>query len=231
MADINKFKSWVADTRSNESIYGVYARETFNKPEFNDINGWCEPQTMKMINTAVHKCMIGREEYLEIGSYCGRSIAAALSDNDKRAHVIEPFDKFLPDGGVIKGQWNKNINRFKLLRCRISLHEMICQDFDGVLPPIGVFYYDGNHDAGHTYHGLKKFEQYLSDQAIIIVDDYHIYGGPQTTRWPGYQPVDRPVEEDVTTWVKETKGAELLWVTPWLNGQAIIIYQREKSHG
>lgn len=223
MADIEKFKLYMQYVINNKSF-----GHEFYTAQFNHINGWCEPPTMRLINLAVRTCLKESEEYLEIGSYCGRSLVAALYNNKKKAHVVEPFGLFLPDGDNIESLWKNTVRKFNLGN-RVCLHKVECQNFNDELPPIGVFYYDGNHDAGHTYHGLKKFEQYLSDQAIIIVDDYNIYGGPQTTRWPGYDPVNKPVKQDVDTWVEENQWANLFWVTPWLHSQAVIIYDRNKN--
>jgi len=194
------------------------------------LGGWCIPPTMTLLNFIVSNCLEGGEEYLEIGSYCGRRIVAALWNNNQKAHVIEPFDLFLPDGKDIESAWHKNTDAFEVAD-RITLHKANYIDFDDKLPPIGFLYYDGNHDAGYTYHALKQFEPYLADDAIIMVDDYYIDGGEQPHRWEGWRPVTKPVKNDTEMWVRENKSAELVGVAPWLHGQAIIVYQRGKSNG
>jgi predicted O-methyltransferase YrrM len=226
MANVNKFKQWFQDDCMDRvAAFNVESESEFPISRFDSVNGWCTPSTMKLINFAVTECLEGGEEYLEIGSYCGRSIIAALLNNNKRAQVIEPFDLFLEDGVFIQSLWDRNVNQFGV-RDRITLHKIKCVEFNESLPPVGVLYYDGNHDSGHTYHSLRAFESYLADNAIILVDDYHAIGGPQRRRWPGWLPAYKPVKEDVDRWLMETENAKLIGIAPWINHQAVIIYKR-----
>ena len=169
------------------------------------------------------------EQYLEIGSYVGRSLVGALKYNNKRAQVIDPFELFLPDGLAIYDTWERTIQAHGVAD-RVTLHKTLCQSFDGVLPPIGVFYYDGDHDSGHTYEGLKRFERYLSHEAIIIVDDYNIFGGHGQRAYSGHEVViDRPVKVDVDRWLAENKHAQLIDIMPWENQSAVISWKVVKN--
>jgi len=193
------------------------------------IPGWCHQETMFFLNLVVGHFLNQDEQYLEIGTYCGKSLVAALYKNYAKAQVIEPFEKHLPDGVHIRSKWVENISRFGLgSENRVTLHNEKCEQFDGDLPEIGVFYYDGNHDSGHTYEALKKYEKYLADNAIIIVDDYYIGGGDAQTPYPGYDVVDgHPVKVDTDRWVSENQDkARIVWIMPCENHQAVILYRR-----
>ena len=230
MADVNRFK---LHFKINDMTTLSFA----DISKLKKIGGWCESHTMNLINFAITECLEEGEEYLEIGSYCGKSLGAALHNNNRKAQVIEPFDLFLPDGKFIQSEWERHLKSLGI-RDRVNLHKMDYMNFDGVLPKIGVFYYDGNHELGYTYHGLKKFEPYLSDNAIIIVDDYNIGGDKislaQTIAYclkfnePVYKHSSKPVKTDTDRWLSENKNAELIGVTPHTNSQAIIIYQRNQ---
>ena len=202
------------------------SRDLYNEVVVNT-GGWASTAKMHILNTAL-RCMEADEQYLEIGSYVGRSLVGALLDNDKSAQVIDPFELFLPDGNTIHKAWTKAITDFGVAD-RVNLHKTLCADFNSGLPPIGVYYYDGDHDSGHTYEGLKKFEQYLTDSALIIVDDYLIFGGNAQTPYPGHSvDVETPVKTDTDRWVAETKEAELVCILPWEDQSAVIRYERNR---
>jgi predicted O-methyltransferase YrrM len=186
--------------------------------------GWASPGKMLILNTAI-QMMDPDEEYLEIGSYVGRSLIGALEGHDRRAQVIDPYDLFLPDGIHIFEQWDRNTREFGV-QDRVTLHKQFSEQFSKSLPPIGVAYFDGDHDSGFTYETLKNMEHYLSDQCLIICDDYLIdIGTPRS--YPGH-PVNapHPVKVDVDNWVAECPHAEFVCQLPWENVSAVIRYER-----
>jgi len=174
------------------------------------INGWTDPAALTMLATAV-SLMCPGEHYLEIGTYCGKSICAALEKNNtKHAQVIDPFGIVLPDGDAIEAAWERN-TAGQGVRDRIQLHKTTSASFAETLPPIGVYYYDGSHEIGDTYHGLVAFEHFLADKAIIIVDDVAM---PE-------------VAPDVAEYVATRSHVELLGHTPFKPyHQAVMILER-----
>ncbi len=227
MANIDLFASWLHAVMHDIQALETEAANRHSKI-CNSTAGWASPSKMHILDIAL-RLMAPGEEYLEIGSYTGRSITGALHLNDKRAQVIDPFGLFLPDGDFIQGEWEKTVKAFGV-RDRITLHKTLCHNFQAALPPIGVFYYDGDHDSGHTYEGLKRFEQYLSPQAIIIVDDYMIYGGHAQRAYPDHETIiANPVQIDVDRWLIETADrTKLISVLPWENQSAVILYERNR---
>jgi hypothetical protein len=222
MARIQDFQDWFTSHYCNRDQFELDAHT------FQDVQdataGWAANGVMYLLNNAL-SFMDEGEQYLEIGTYGGRSLVGALRNNDKRAQVIDPFLNTAP---TVRPAWEKAIDDFGV-RDRVTLHETLAENFDFDLPPIGVFFYDGNHDAGHTYEGLKRFEKYLSDEAIIIVDDIMIPGGPDQMPFEGYHPNSLPVKIDVTRWLLESNGqASTLVVTPWTFQQAVICYERKR---
>jgi predicted O-methyltransferase YrrM len=187
--------------------------------------GWCPPELMVLLNDAVSLMPVG-EQYLEVGTYCGRSLTAALRNNDKRAHVVDPMNLRTGKGDIIN-LWTEGVTRLGVMD-RVTLHRLRSEHFNEPLPSIGVFFYDGNHDSGHTYEALNQYKQYLADQALIIVDDYNIAGGIEQNVFPGHElDVGSPVKTDVDCWVDQNREqVKLVIHTPWLNGQAIILYQK-----
>lgn len=185
------------------------------------IGGWSSPQILNMLNFAV-SCLQNKEEYLEIGTYCGKSLIGTLYENDVHAQVIDNFW----EGIELENTWNKTIDTYNL-RDRITFYKINTEDWIGNMPEIGVFFYDGSHDSGHTYEALKKYEQYLANQAIVIVDDYYIFGGDTQKVYPGHLlDLNRPVKTDVDKFCESNKNFQLLGITRWGQSQAVFIYER-----
>lgn len=219
MVDRSKFMQMLGEDLLS---FEERSRSIFSDEE--KLQGWCPAPTMWLLNAAV-ACMQDDEQYLEIGTFCGRSLAAALKGNNAKAQVIDPLNLWTQNG-TTEEIWNKNMNVCGV-RDRITLHQQFAENFSEGLPKIGVFFYDGNHDSGHTYEALCKYKSYLSDSAIIIVDDYNIYGGEEQKIFRGHiTDVIAPVKTDTDRWVRENiKHVKFCITTPWLNGQAILLYE------
>lgn len=217
MCKIDKFFQWLQTTPD------VSAFQT----QIDTVAGWGPSELLAALNFANTYCLEANEEYLEIGTYCGRSLAGALQGNACVANVIDPFDKHMPDGDYIFSLFQDTIKRYEI-GDRVKVHKMFCHEFDASLNSIGVFMYDGDHDSGHTYEGLKRFEKYLSKEAIIIVDDYYIFGGDGQKAYPGHAIVrEQPVKVDTDRWIEENKDKIVFTkITPWSNRQMIIGYRR-----
>lgn len=224
MANLNKFFDWYEQHVRNRIKFEEESLSAY-KTLCEKTSGWASAMKCNVLHNAL-LAMEGDEQYLEIGSYTGRSLAGALLYNKKLAQVIDPFELFLPDGLVIYEHWCETILKHGLAD-RVTLHKALCNNMDAsLLPPIGVYYYDGDHDSGHTYEGLKKFEKTVSSHAILLVDDYDIFGGHAQRPFPGHNYIlDYPVKYDVDRWLRETPHAQLIDVMPWENSTAVIRYE------
>lgn len=188
------------------------------------VQGWCPEPFMYLLNSIVAN-MPQDQFYLEIGSFCGRSLVAALKNNNAQAIVIDPLN-LTTGNGTTEVLWNKTVDDFKL-RNRIHLYKEKSEDHVATLPAIGILFYDGNHDSGHTYEALNKYKYSLANSAIIVVDDYNIHGGNQQEVYPGHElDIQYPVKTDTDRWISENKDkVKDVFYTSWLNGQAIILYE------
>lgn len=198
--------------------------------QYDMVPGWCPLPLMQFLNDAVTNYLEPNEIYLEIGTYCGRSLAATLDGNCVFAIGIDPLpDHFMDSPGKLFRTFQKTLDTFHI-RDRVTLIRKSDKEIVGSVStsPAGVCFYDADHDSGHTYFGLQKAELYLANQAILIVDDYNIYGGDQQKPVKDYAlDIERPVKTDVDRFLAENSARfKLLAITPWLNGQAIIIYNR-----
>ena len=208
---------------SNESLYlRENAIKKFTNGEL-DIRGWAEPEFMYILNTLCGY-LEKDENYLEIGTFCGKSLSAALCKNRKNAIVIDDFG--LQEGHIVESEFKRNISAVSLSE-RINHIREKAEDFSGILPKIGLFYYDGNHDNGHSYEGLKRYEKYLSDNAIVIVDDYNIGGPNKNGVFPGHKFCEFPVKTDMEKFLVDfNERYKKICITKYCNGAIFLSFKR-----
>lgn len=174
--------------------------------------GFMSPPSEAFLNLLVSNFLDDDEQYLEIGTFGGRSLIAALQGNQAKAQVIDPLPNCFRPGYVrtIKEWFDDAINATGIAH-RITLHRMKYEVFQGDMPQIGIFLYDGSHERGHTLPALLQYQKYLADQAIIIVDDWHLED------W---------ISKETMEFVDNTPEAEFLDVLPIGQYQGIVLYRR-----
>lgn len=221
MSDIGKFINLVAyHYCRNKGQFLLQAEKHFEKEC--SIDGWASPGLMSLLNVAVGQCMARDEHYLEIGTYAGRSLIGALKDNDALAYVIDNFW----DSESLLPKFQANIASFNVQE-RVAYHHGNAETCDLEFPKIGVMLYDANHDRGYTHFNLTKFERFLADEAIIIIDDFEIEAGLGHMPLPGYVMKSvTPVLDDTIQWLREHPKSDLMLLTPWTFKQAWIHYKR-----
>jgi len=138
------------------------------------MSGLCK---LRLIRHAVSFLEEG-EVYMEAGVLHGMSLICALKDNVHLGIGIDDWSEYpTKEGNAIKCKQ-------ALLEAGISSRvELIEDDFKAVLttrkfPPVGVYYYDANHDYFETLAGLELGCPHLAEQAVIIVDDSD-WGSPR----------------------------------------------------
>lgn len=218
---LQKFKKWLWRAYVYDRDAFTADAEKFFKPEA-QVDGWCSPPLMGILNFITSQCLDKGEAYLEIGVYAGRSFVAALKGNRTHGYAI---DNFWDDENRVLN-FRNNIRSFGVAeRCSLFCGDSI--EFNLELPKIGLLFYDGNHDRGHTIENLNHFEKHLSDEAVIIVDDIEIEAGLGHTCFPGYDMISNtPVLDDTIEWLKNHPKCELFMLTPWTFKQAVIVYSR-----
>jgi predicted O-methyltransferase YrrM len=114
-----------------------------------------------------HEC------YLEIGTYQGKSLISAVRDNPSLpVYACDNFSEF------------SETNSLERLRLNLQKHGLLdkIRVFDSdfrnimspkhILHPIGLYFYDGAHDFESQYQAIKLVEPLLSNEAMVIVDDW-----------------------------------------------------------
>ena len=123
--------------------------------------GTNSPLIQHTINLAV-SCLEEGEAYFEVGCLYGSSLAAAnLGNEDKIKYCCDM---------EWQGDMPRLINEMSNLSAyKGNFFEMDLTKF--LTKPVSLYYYDANHDRKETYLALERIIPFLSDKALIFMDD------------------------------------------------------------
>lgn len=186
------------------------------------VNGYTSANELAVLNVAA-RVMPADECYLEVGSYKGRSMCAAVQGvTDKAFYVVENYLEFGMQGQEARAELEDNL-RTHAAHADVRLIEGNCFSLlrrPGLIDrPVGVYFYDGEHTGLSHYLALGIIEPWLADEAIILVDDatYPMVSGAHEdfiARHPQWR-VER-------RWDAETNGDPR-----WANGLHALSFRRD----
>lgn len=160
----------------------------------------CE-NNLALLNLAASMLEPG-ESYVEVGSYRGTSLIAAMVGNDEGDFVA--IDNFSMSGAS-RTELEANVARFGL-----ELPEIVEADAFEAVPSgvlagktVGVYYYDDGHTYEKQLDGLRMIEPWLAERALLIVDD---------TDWKDVERATRDYLE------QQPKARLLVWIPGKDNG-------------
>ena len=136
------------------------------------VAGMSSIRKLKLLRLAF-SCLDSGEGYLEIGTFQGKSLIAALEGNPPHpAFACDNFSEFTARNS--EATLMKHLRRYGFDR-KVTFFNA---DFRSVLDrqhipiPIGLYLYDGAHDDQSQYDGIRCAEPLLADEALVIVDDW-----------------------------------------------------------
>ncbi len=187
------------------------------------VAGFTTPGELAVLHLAASRLPAG-EAYLEVGTYKGRSICAALLDAPpERLFVsVENFTEFGMVGEAARTELLANLGHYSSGHDAFRLVDGDCFAVlarAGVLDrPVGVYFYDGAHTGMAHFLALGVVEPLLADEALVLVDD---------ATWP-------MVREATLRYVHRHAGWSVLTTLDaasdhdplWANGLMILSYRR-----
>ena len=141
-------------------------------PILADVGGLARENNLALLNLAASLLAAG-ESYVEVGSFKGLSLIAAMLGNTGDFVGIDDFS--LGDGS--RTLLEANLRRYGLGGHAILEGDAFALLRHGALGNrrVGVYYYDAAHDYRSQVRGLRLIEPHLAEGALLIVDD---------TDWP-----------------------------------------------
>ena len=137
-------------------------------PILEEVGGLAKENNLALLNLAASLLAPG-ESYVEVGSFKGLSLIAAMLGNSGDFVGVDNFSL----GGGSRKQLEANLRRHGLRGHTILEGDAFRLLGGGALGDrrVGVYYYDAAHDYRSQVRGLRLIEPYLADNALLIVDD------------------------------------------------------------
>lgn len=186
-----------------------------------EVAGFTGPNELAVLNLAA-AAMPHDEAYLEVGTFKGRSLVAAVQGNEDKTFVaMENFLEFGMAGQEARAELEANLARFGG-SAAIRLLEgdaFALMARPGVIDrPVGVYFYDGEHTLLSQYLALAVVEPLLADEALVLVDD---------ASWPVVQRAHRIFLRRHPGWtVAATWDAQHADDPRWSNGLHALVFRR-----
>lgn len=190
-----------------------------------DVAGYTAPNELAVLNRAA-ACMPEDEAYLEVGTFKGRSMCAAVQGNaGKKFVAMENFMEFGMAGQEARDELMTNLEKYAA-GIDVELLEGDCFKLmaDGVLDrPVGVYFYDGEHTLLSHYLALAVVEPLLADEALVLVDD---------ASWPVVQHAHDLFIKRHPGWTIERRWDAAHADDPrWANGLHALTFKRVPGYG
>jgi len=215
------------------ALRALYRLRLMDRPDpCPDIVGMASAKKLHLLNRAVSFLPSSAPEcYLEVGTYQGKSLVAAMLGNPGRHGVA--CDNFSLFDDPTKPQ-NKATLQRHLARYGLSeqvrffdcdFRELLASWLERGLPPVGVYFYDGAHDELSQYLGIRLAEGVLAEEAIVVVDDWRLAEDSQSFAEAGTR---RALAESPHQWkVEHVLPARYNGdIDQWWNGLAVLSFRR-----
>jgi predicted O-methyltransferase YrrM len=192
-----------------------HPRDRRFQPIYEGVENLARENNLALLNLAV-SCLGSGEAYVEVGSFHGASlIAAMLGNEEKRIVGIDGFG--FRDASVEKVR--ANVARFGLRDPEIVVGDAFELVPGGALgdTKVGVWYYDADHSFEAQLEGLRIAEPHLVSGALMIVDD---------TDWEDVERAmdaylsEQPRARRVLTIDGNTRGAP-----QWWEGMQVLVWE------
>jgi hypothetical protein len=135
-----------------------------------EVEGSATENKLMLLNLAARHLSPG-EIYVEIGSWCGLTLAGAASGNPGASIVA--CDNFSRPWSSPETLWH-TIGRFSAPG-QVRFFDLDFREFLSRAPwrpsAVGVYFYDAGHSFAEQFDALELMRPWLADDALVIVDD------------------------------------------------------------
>lgn len=194
--------------------------------------GLSSPKLGKLLNFAC-RFMEKEESYVEIGSFTGYTLISASHHNSNKRFIGIDNMRLLGDKSTPEQkEWVRNRLRINLEHFKSGNHFIIEDDYRNVKLPeqtkIGVFLIDGHHTREEAYDNFRWVKPYLSDSALIGIDDISISGvGEGVKNWVRDHPEE--YEEFFRMNVYHPPDNIDHWSPAFWNGLSLVSFRRKNA--
>lgn len=190
------------------------------------IDGMSGARYRHFISRLIHS--LDSPSYLEVGSWMGSTLCAAIHGNSVRALAIDNWSQF----GGPKEVFLANVARFRTPQASVafleadfrsvSFRDLACQ-----IPPFDVYLFDGPHEEIDQYDGLALALPVLSNRFIFVCDDWNwsqVRAG--TMRAIKEHGLEIAYAAEIRTSMDNSHGEPRFKESDWHNGYFISVLQK-----
>lgn len=171
---------------------------------------------------------LGSASYLEVGSWMGSTLCAAIHGNTVRALAVDNWSQF----GGPKEIFLANVERFRTPGATVAFLEadfraVSFRDLASRIPPFDVYLFDGPHEEIDQYDGLALALPALSDKFIFICDDWNwrqVRAG--TMRALADHDLEILYAAEIRTSMDDSHGEPRFKESDWHNGYFISVLRK-----
>jgi hypothetical protein len=136
-------------------------RSKLTQEFINNLNGLSSPKIWHLLNNLAAQS----DSYLEIGTFMGSSLLAALHGNNVKATAVDNFC-LKPK---TRGHFFHNTKGYTF-----DFIEKDCFSIDpGTIGPFSLYFFDGEHTYEAQYNAIKHFLPAMKQEFTYVVDDWN----------------------------------------------------------
>jgi len=186
-----------------------------------DLRGMSGMKYRAFINNLMRK--IPNPRYLEIGTYTGSTLCAAVGDVPNIQALA--VDNFSYDNYCSLTVCQNNVDQVKDLTANIKVMEQNFDDFDfSAHGKFNVYMYDADHREQDQKNAIIKCSPALEEYAIIIVDDWN-YAPEKNGTSAGFRESQLEI---LAKWEIDT-GDHVPYPSDWHCGYGIFLVKNKKD--
>jgi hypothetical protein len=125
------------------------------------LTGLCSPRVWHLLNNLCSES----DSYLEVGTYMGSSLMAAMYGNNASATAIDNFCM----KPKTRGHFFNNTKHMKFTFIEKDAFEINPQMVNNV----GLYFYDGEHSFDSQYKALSHFLPSMKTEFVYVCDDWN----------------------------------------------------------
>ncbi len=169
--------------------------------------------------------MTPEARYLEIGTWAGSTLCAAISNNRVSATAIDNWSEF----GNPKPLFETYIARFKTADARVRFIESDFRAVDfSALGKFNIYLFDGPHEYQDQYDGLEMALPALEERFVLIVDDWNWERVREGTRGAMHANRVSPLYSiEIRSTLDDSHPANAFETSDWHNGYFICVAGRD----
>ncbi len=195
-----------------------------------DIDGMISVKKQRLLNLA-YAHVAPNEAYLEVGTWLGKSLLAAMQHNIPRpTFACDDFSEYDYTRGRqvdLETVFRRNLKRHGMDSSATFYNAPFREilNKERIPIPVGAYFYDAAHDKESQHRAIQLVEPCLADEALVIIDDWRFAPDSQSYAKIG---TESAIAESRHQW-------RLLYELParfngdramWWNGVAVFAFQR-----